>query len=209
MPYRRFEWHEHVKDVEGEYQATRIAVDRLKAAVLETPDLLKGHNEAQAQYLRAADTNVEGTYLVRLFAAFEAALRSYDQARHNDPTRNEQASVLIDTTGGRRGQGIPFAVRAGAHAVRRVRNYWAHESDATPVPMTIANARAQLQNTCPGSRGMGLMQWGVRGQTETFSGEGRSPRVGRGGEGAAASNGAQRMAGLFPPPPDPPPMARD
>ncbi len=145
MPYRRFEWHEHVKDVEGEFQAARVALDRLKAALLATPDLLKGHGDARA-YLRAADTNLEGTYLVRLVAAFEAALRSYDRARHSDPTRNEQASVLIDTTGGRRGQGIPFAVRAGAHAVRRVRNYWAHESDAMSEPMTIANAWAQLQN---------------------------------------------------------------
>ncbi len=96
-------------------------------------------------HLRRADRNLEGTYLVRLFAAFEAALRSYDRARHNDPTREENASVLIDTTGGRRGQGISVAVRAGAHAVRRVRNYWAHETDVAPEPMTITDARARLQ----------------------------------------------------------------
>jgi len=96
-------------------------------------------------YLRDADINLEGTYLVRIFAAFQAALRSYDRARHNDPTRNEHASVLIDMIGGRRGQGISVAVRAGANAVRRVRNYWAHENDAAPESMTIAEARARLQ----------------------------------------------------------------
>jgi hypothetical protein len=122
MPNRRFDWHEHIKNVEGEYQAARVAVDRLKAALVATPDLLKKKDEARS-YLRHADRNLEGTYLVRLFAAFEAALRSYDRARHNDPTRNEDASVLIDSIGGRRGQGISAAVRAGAHAVRRVRNY--------------------------------------------------------------------------------------
>src|SRR5437868_3819800 len=116
MPNRRFDWHEHIKDVEGEYQAARIAVDRLKAGLVATPDLLKRNDVARA-YLRDADRNLEGTYLVRLFAAFEAALRSYDRARHNDATRNEDASVLIDTIGGRRGQGISVAVRAGAHAV--------------------------------------------------------------------------------------------
>ena len=144
MPYRRFDWHEHIKDVEGEYQAARFAVDQLKARLVGFPDLLKKEDEARA-YLRDADRNLEGTYLVRLFAAFEAALRSYDRARHKDPTRKEDASVLIDTIGGRRGQGISAAVRAGAHAVRRVRNYWAHEDDATPEPMTITNARARLQ----------------------------------------------------------------
>ena len=144
MPNRRFEWHEHIKSVEGEYQAARAAVDRLKAGLLAAPNSVQISDEARA-HLREADRNLEGTYLVRLFAAFEAALRSYDRARYNDPTRDEKASVLIDMTGGRRGQGISTAVRAGAHVVRRVRNYWAHESDATPEPMTIADARARLQ----------------------------------------------------------------
>jgi len=144
MPNRRFDWHEHIKDVEGEYQAARVALDRLKAALIATPDLLKKKDEAR-RYLRRADRNLEGTFLVRLFAAFEAALRSYDRARHNDRARKEDASVLIDTIGGRRGQGISAAVRAGAHAVRRVRNYWAHENDAAPDPMPITDARARLQ----------------------------------------------------------------
>src|SRR5438309_6546766 len=100
MPNRRFDWHEHIKDVEGEYQTARVAVDRLKAALVATPDLLKKKDEAR-RYLRHADRNLEGTYLVRLFAAFEAALRSYDRAKNNDPTRNEDASVLIDSIGGR------------------------------------------------------------------------------------------------------------
>jgi hypothetical protein len=144
MPNRRFDWHEHIKNVEGEYQAARIAVDRLKAGLVATPDLVQMGAEVRAR-LREADRNLEGTYLVRLFAAFEAALRSYDRARFNDPTLQEDASTLIDTTGGRRGQGISAAVRDGAHAVRRVRNYWAHEDDAEPAPMTITNARARLE----------------------------------------------------------------
>jgi hypothetical protein len=144
MPHRRFDWHEHIKDVEGEYQAARFAVDRLKAQVAAAPDILTGDDPTRA-FLRDADQHLEGTYLVRLFAAFEAALRSYDRATHNDPNRDEVAAVLIDTIGGRRGQGISTAVREGAHAVRRVRNYWAHESDVMPSPMTIADARARLQ----------------------------------------------------------------
>jgi hypothetical protein len=78
-------------------------------------------------------------------AAFEAALRSYDRARNNDPTRDETGSILIDSTGGKRVRAIPTAVRAGVHAVRRARNYWAHENDAAPEPMSIADARARLE----------------------------------------------------------------
>jgi hypothetical protein len=144
MPNRRFDWHEHIKDVAREYQAARLAVDRLKAQVEATPDLLKKDDPTRG-YLRDAHRNLEGTYLVRLFAAFEAALRSYDRARQNDPMLDRVAAVLIDTIGGRLGQETSTAVRNGAHRVRLVRNYWAHESDINPGPMTIEEAGGRLQ----------------------------------------------------------------
>ena len=144
MPHRRFDWHEHIKDVEGEYRAARFAVDRLLVQAVVNPDIFAA-DEGTRAYLREAERNLEGTYLVRLFAAFEAALRSYDRARHHDPTREEVAAILIDSIGGRRGQGISAAVRAVAHEVRLVRNYWAHETEETPSPMTISQARARLQ----------------------------------------------------------------
>jgi len=143
MPYLRFDWHERVRAVENEYKSVRIAVERLKAAVALDPTILK--NDPMPANLGVADRNLEGTYLVRLFAEFESALRSYDRARHKDPTLKTDASILIDTIGGRRGQGISASVRQGAHAVRRVRNRWAHERDATPELMSIAEARARLQ----------------------------------------------------------------
>jgi hypothetical protein len=143
MPYLRFEWHERVRAVENEYKSVRIAVDRLKATVAHDPAVLK--NDPTPANLSVAGRNLEGTYLIRLFAEFESALRTYDRARHNDPTLKTDASILIDTIGGRRGQGISTNVRLGAHAVRRVRNHWAHERDATPEAMSIAEARARLQ----------------------------------------------------------------
>jgi hypothetical protein len=137
MPHRRFDWHEHIKDVEGEYRAARFAIDHLKVGLLATSDILKKDEEARS-YLRDADRNLEGTYLVRLFAAFEAALRSYDRAQHNDPTRKKDASVLIDETGGRRGQGISTAVREGAHAVRRVHDPLRRQGSAPDVSVLAA-----------------------------------------------------------------------
>ncbi len=128
MPNRRFDWHTRIKDVENEYKAVRFALDRLNEEITSTPDILVGSDATRA-HIRGADANIEGTYVVRLFAAFEAALRSYDRARHRDPNREERASILIDSTGGRRGQGISAKDRVGAHEVRLVRNYWAHETD--------------------------------------------------------------------------------
>ena len=55
------------------------------------------------EYLSQADKNLEGTYIVRLFAAFEAALRSFDRAKHNDPARETEAAIMIDQIGGKRG----------------------------------------------------------------------------------------------------------
>jgi hypothetical protein len=144
MPYRRFDWHTHIKVVCGEYRSARVAVDRLRSAVAATPDLLK-NDEVAREYLRRADENLDGTYIVRLFAAFEAALRSYDRAKHNEPNRDTKAAVLIDEIGGKRGRGIQPDIRQRAHDVRRVRNFWAHEEDAVPAPMTVDEARARLQ----------------------------------------------------------------
>lgn len=144
MPNRLFDWHEHIRAVENEYRAVRVAMERLALDLVKAPHLLKQTDAAKSNF-RIAKTNLEGTYLVRLFAAFEAALRSYDRARHKDPLRMTEAAVLIDSTAGKRGQGISQAVREGAHEVRRVRNYWAHEDNAVPNPLNIVEARARLQ----------------------------------------------------------------
>ena len=103
-------------EVWGEYRSARAAVDRLRAAVVATPDLLKNDRVAP-EYLSQADKNLEGTYIVRLFAAFEAALRSYDRAKHNDPARETKAAVMIDKIGGKRGRGIQQSIRERAHDV--------------------------------------------------------------------------------------------
>lgn len=145
MPYRRFDWHQHITEVWSEHRAARTAIDRLMIAVATTPDLLKNDPVAR-EYLRQARENLEGTYIVRLFAAFEAALRSYDRTRRGDPTRITDAATMIDEIGGKRGRGIQADIRERAHDARRARNYWAHESDQPPDPMlTIDEVRSRLQ----------------------------------------------------------------
>ncbi len=144
MPSLRSEWHDRVKAVENEFRLVRVGVERLRDAVAHDPTVLSdGLRQAT---LSDAASNLEGTYLVRLFAEFESALRSSDRARHNDPTRDTKASTLIDQIGGRRGRDIPPRIRQGAHAVREARNRWAHEGGAAPEEMSLAAARARLQS---------------------------------------------------------------
>lgn len=142
MPNHRFNWHEHIKSVEREYHVVRLAMDRLIEQAQSTPDQF---SKDQVRNLREANARLEGTYLVRLFAAFEAALRSYDRARYNDPNRTQPASILIDEIGGRHCRRISHEVREVVHEVRRLRNFWAHEGDALPQPMTLGEARGRLQ----------------------------------------------------------------
>lgn len=145
MPFRRSDWHEYIMDVWREHRSTRAAVDRLKAALVENPELLRDDPDARKS-LKKADKHLEGTYLVRLFAAFEAALRSYDRVVKGDPHRTTDASTLIDQMGGKKGHGILTGVRQGAHEVRRLRNRWTHDSDLEPGPeLSIDQARARLQ----------------------------------------------------------------
>lgn len=144
MPYRRFDWHDYITQVWREYRSVRVAADYYIDAVVAAPDLLTRDGEARKS-LRRADANLEGTYIVRLFASFEAALRSYDRARHKDPGRITDAGAMIDAIGGRKGRGIEAKIRDGAHDVRRVRNYWAHDADGDPAPMSIDEARSRLQ----------------------------------------------------------------
>jgi len=75
MPQRRFDWHERIKAVEREYWSTRIAVDRLSAQVTHDPGILG--SGPRPRDLESADENLEGTYLIRMFAEFETGVRSY------------------------------------------------------------------------------------------------------------------------------------
>lgn len=144
MPSYQFDWHQRITDVAGEYKSARTAVDRYRGDLAATPDMI-GEDPEALKYLRKTHENLEGTYIVRLFATFEAALRSYDRAKHDDPNRTTKASTLIDVIGGKRGRGIQTDIRRSVHEVRQVRNYWAQESDEKPSPMTIDEARKRLQ----------------------------------------------------------------
>jgi hypothetical protein len=142
MPRYRDSWHDYIKRIEREYGAVRMAFDRLVVDVRKKPDILKKGDPIRVG-IRDAHENLEGTYIIRLFAAFEAALRSYVQAEH--PAWSTKEATMIDQVGDRRGHGVRQLLRDQAHLVRRARNFWAHDDDAEIVALDIATARGHLQ----------------------------------------------------------------
>jgi len=142
MLYLLSEWRAHIQEVWGEFKAARFAVSRLKEQVNADANLVAGEHGVR-EHLSSADANLEGTYIVRIFAAFEAALRSYDRHHFNDPERETKASIMIDQLGAL--NQVRIAIRDGVHRVRRIRNYWAHDADEDPNPMPIDRVRGLLQ----------------------------------------------------------------
>jgi len=75
MPQRRFDWHERIKAVEREYWSTRVAVERLSREVAHDSGVLGA--APTPRDLESAGENLEGTYLIRMFAEFETGIRSF------------------------------------------------------------------------------------------------------------------------------------
>ena len=138
MPQRRFDWHERIKAVEREYWSTRIAIDRLSAQVaLDLGVLGIGPSPRD---LEAADENLEGTYLVRMFAEFETGVRSY--WRTIRPRARTPVESLLSRVGDR--CDIPLDVIQGAQTVREYRNKLVHDRDEKVKAVSIADARHRL-----------------------------------------------------------------
>src|SRR5438874_8327733 len=74
MPHKH-EWQSRIKAVEREYVAMRQAADRFRQTALADPTILEG-NLRQGEIV-VASKNLEGTYIIRLFAEFETGARQY------------------------------------------------------------------------------------------------------------------------------------
>ena len=152
MPYSQAEWWRYINDVGKEYEASRVAVSRLVSLVQANANVLTNEPEARDGLSRAYK-NLEGTYLIRLFAAFESALRSYERWWHPTRSKTPDTSQMIDEIGARNAEDIPRRrkrpignqIREVVQRVRRSRNYSAHDdADAIDTPMPFQQAKACL-----------------------------------------------------------------
>ena len=131
-------WIRRIKAVEREYLATRFSVDQALQQVRQDPTLLT--RDLRVREIEHASELLEGTYIIRLFAEFETALRIFLQkSRGRPPARTRD---LLETVAARRR--IPHEHLRNAHAVRDYRNVLVHEREADIDPMSIREARSHL-----------------------------------------------------------------
>jgi len=136
MPHNH-EWQSRIKAVEREYLAMRQAADRFQHSALHDPTILQT-NLRYGEIVRASK-NLEGTYVVRLFAEFETGARLYWSAKWDTYPKTVD---LLDGLAAR--CGIPDPQRGNAHLVRDYRNGLLHEREEQPEPIPIATARSYL-----------------------------------------------------------------
>ncbi len=145
MPHKH-EWQSRIKAVEREYVAMRQAADRFRQAAHDDPTILQGNLRHREIVL--ASENLEGTYIIRLFAEFETGARQYWGANWDTYPKT------VDLLNGLAARcGIPETQRDNAHKVRDYRNVLVHEREDKPEPdeksedkpwKTIAGARGYL-----------------------------------------------------------------
>ena len=120
--------------MEAEYRAAALAVRDLLARAGDDPTVL-GAGEVTHADVRACLLNLEATYLVRMFAVFEEALRDVRRVVYLK-AGTIHAYSLIQQCAAR--QGVRFDDLDNAHQVRDYRNTIVHGGDATPVPLPQA-----------------------------------------------------------------------
>lgn len=136
---RREERLERIRRVEREYQVAAVALGNLGRQLPADPSALAADELRQRDFLACRD-NLEATYLIRLFAEFEAGLRQVWQTLVR-PT-SPPAQILLDSIAAR--FYIPAVWLARVHKVRLYRNSLVHESDENIEKMSLVDARSQL-----------------------------------------------------------------
>jgi hypothetical protein len=140
MQHNLYDWHDRIKAVEREYQAVGSSVGHMRRAIADGTEGLVG---ATVGDLITANENLEGTYLIRLWAEFETAVRSYYGWLTND-TRIGTHDLINTVAGVRRGRAISEDVRRAVHGVRDYRNTLVHARDDPAQSVTITDARHNL-----------------------------------------------------------------
>src|SRR5687768_12946169 len=106
-----------LKAIEREYTAVALAVARFLAEARRDPTIIQG--DADYRDIQRASSRVEATYLVRLFAEFESALRQFWSVTHRTRSPRSTESLLTRAGSHRR---IPDEQIKNAHRVRVHRN---------------------------------------------------------------------------------------
>ncbi len=137
---------DRIEGVAKEYLAARSAAELLERKLQDNPSfgVPFGWNKRYGNEFRA---NLEGTYLVRMFAEFEAGLREYWTTYEGETSRPGMSQLVREALAVRRR--IPADMVDNALKIVYLRNYLVHEiDDATrdePVSYPFEVAKGYLR----------------------------------------------------------------
>ena len=138
-----YEVFDRLKATRREYFVVADAVRQVREEV-QTNQILAPLNTSIRDY-DAAIHQLEPTCLVRLWAEFESALRSYRLHLVADPNDNIRAIHLINWAQGvEEGRKVDAGMRDLVHEVREYRNSLVHERDDLAPAVGIDEARRRL-----------------------------------------------------------------
>ena len=127
-----------IKELESHCYAGLAATKHFNIAVKANQSLMAAFTFKDRDIMRCHN-DLEGTYIVHIFAVFEVSLREYWQNSLNRRTK-PPVKDLINGVASRLSTRSDVCSRA--QAVRDYRNYLVHGGNAQPV--TIADARSYL-----------------------------------------------------------------
>lgn len=131
---------ERINAVAREFGVARLALERLELTVRTDPELLRKARWTPADVANAKD-RLETTYLLRLFAEFEAGLRDAWENAFKQTTTPPMKDLL---TGVAARRSIPDTDLDNAHTVRVYRNSLVHEGGEEAVEVLFGEAKSIL-----------------------------------------------------------------
>jgi hypothetical protein len=138
---KRQERIERIGEIERECQAAASAVRLLMEELHRDPNFLDD-DALQFQDAVRLKSKLEATFVIRLFAEFEAGLRNYwfdGMSRRTKPPMTD----LVDAIGAYRA--IPRDRVDGVHDVRTFRNSLVHEGNEETRAMPLKTAKSWLR----------------------------------------------------------------
>lgn len=125
----------------SELRAAELALGQLRQRVLADPTPLRKHRVKPSDVARSLG-NVEGTYIVRLFAEFETAIKTYwMRANKQRAWPRTNVSTLMNRLAAR--LHVDADCLVGAHEVRQCRNVLVHQQPTGPI-LSITECRSRL-----------------------------------------------------------------
>lgn len=131
----RDRWHDRLKQVDREFLAAAAAADLLDERLRADPAYLRPQRLGLPDAGRMR-SGLEATYLIRLYAVFEAALRDAWLAGFGKATEPPMRD-LVEAIAARR-RTVAADLRDDVHRVRGHRNALVHGGPGEPIGLTDA-----------------------------------------------------------------------